>query len=248
MRALAVALAALISTLALAADESSPSRSRFRLGGETVTSVLSGKSLEGTTVFHGQVGFPGLALTLLTGASDKLDVGGRVSFLYAYEGITGLPSTPGIKLQGILRLQLLDRGKINLGVRFSPGIFFYSFPGWTETGLALPLDVAFGYAIAPSLMLNVGLDVPMFIPFGPYGALAAPVLFGGGVEYALDRQLALTVNLRAGPSVPITGNIPIAGPWANVWCVDQFGQLYWCGYYRYNLPAAEALIGISYKL
>jgi hypothetical protein len=98
-------------------------------------------------------------------------------------------------------------------------------------------------------MLNVGLDVPMFVAFGPLGALAVPVLFGAGVEYALDRQLALTLNLRAGPSVPVTGYGYLYGydPF-DAWCRDPSGGWYRCGYYRAGLPAAEALIGLSYRL
>ena len=249
-----MAVVGLISTVALGQEAPPPSSSRSRsssgFSGGEVTSVLSGKSLGGGTVLHGQVGFPGLSLALLTSASEKLDVGGRVSFLYAYEGITRVPSTPGIKLQGVLRLQLLDRGKINFGLRFSPGIFFYSFPlpGWTETGLALPLDLALGIALAPPLMFNVGLDVPMFVAFGPVGGLAVPVLIGGGLEYALDPQLAVTFNLRVGPSVPVTGYGYIYGDLFNAWCRDGFGNWYRCGYYRTSIPAAEALIGISYRL
>jgi hypothetical protein len=250
------AVVGLVSMVALAQEapppSSSRSRSGSRLGGGEVTSVLSGKSLAGGTVVHGQVGFPGLSIALLTSVGENLDAGGRISFLYAYEGITRLERTPGIKLQGVFRLQLLDREKFNFGLRFSPGIFFYSFPypGWTETGLALPVDLVLGIALAPPLMLNVGVDVPMFVAFGPVGGLAVPVLIGAGVEYALDRQLALTMNLRVGPSVPVTGHGYLFGydPF-DYWCRDASGW-YPCGggYYRTSMPAAEALIGISYKL
>jgi hypothetical protein len=238
--------------VALAQESPPPSRSRSGSsfgGGGNVTSVLSGKSLEGGTVVHGQVGFPGLLLTLLTSASDNIDVGGRLSLLYAYEGITRIQSTPGVKLQGVLRLQLLERGKINFGLRFSPGIFFYSFPGWTETGVALPIDLAFGFALAPQLMLNVGVDLPAFVAFGPAGGLAVPFLLGAGVEYALDRQLALTLNIRAGPSVPLTGYGYVYGfdPF-DYWCWNGFRYVRCGGYYQAAYPAAEALIGISYKL
>jgi hypothetical protein len=215
-----------------------------------MTSVLSGKALGGATVVHAQVGWPGLSASLLTSASDKLDAGGKISLLYAYEGISWIQA-PGIKLQGVLRLELIDRGKINLGLRFSPGIFFYSFrylfQSWSEVGFALPVDLAFGFALSPRLMLNVGLDVPMFWAFGPWGGLAVPVLFGAGVEYELDRQLALTANLRAGPSVPMMGN-------AYSYSYPFYAGAYLCrdasGWYEcYNAyPAMEALIGLSIKL
>jgi hypothetical protein len=41
----------------------------------------------------------------------------------------------------------------------------------------------------------------MFVTFGDFGTLTVPVLFGGGVEYFLDRSTALTFNFRSGPMI-----------------------------------------------
>ncbi len=218
-------------------------------GANRTTSVLSGKPLGSGTVVHGQIGWPGLSFTLLTSGGDRVDFGGRLSLLYGYEGITRMSGVPGLKLQGVLRLGLLERGRMNLGLKFSPGPFFYFFQGGTEVGLALPIDLALGLALSPKLMLSFGLDVPMFAVFGPYGGLAVPVLLGGGVEYALDGQLALTANLRVGPSVPLTGYDYYRYWWDGYWCVDRFGRAYRCGpYYHYSVPAMEVLIGLTYRL
>jgi hypothetical protein len=87
----------------------------------------------------------------------------------------------------------------------------------------------------------------MFVVFGPGGGLAVPVLVGGGIEYALDRDLTLTANLRAGPSVPPTGN-PNYPYWEGYWCTDRLGRLYRCGTYYSTTPALEALIGLTFRL
>jgi len=243
-------LVALFSSVALAqgADASRPPPRQAESGGQ-MSSVLSGKALGSGTLIHGQLGWPSLSATLLTSAGGPLDFGGRFSFLYGYEGITQVAGIPGLKLQGVLRFQLLERGKLNLGLRFSPGVFFYFFPGGTEIGMPLPVDLAFGFAVSPKLMLNLGLDLPAFVVFGPYGGLAVPPLAGGGLEYAVDRQLALTLNLRAGPSVPLTGNSYSFMLWQGYWCFDALGRPYRCGaYYSLSAPAMEALFGLTYRL
>jgi len=217
-------------------------------GGGQMTSVLSGKSMGSGALVHAQIGFPGLSVALLTGGGP-LDIGARFSLLYAYEGITVLTRIPGIKLQGVVRMQLLDRGKLNLGLSFSPGLFFYFFPGDTEIGLPLPVNLVLGYAVSPKLMAHLGVDLPIFAVFGPLGGLAIPVLVGGGLEYAVDRQLALTLSLRVGPSVPLTGNGLAYTYWPGYWCYDLAGNPYRCGpYYSFGAPAMEGLFGITYRL
>jgi hypothetical protein len=199
------------------------------------------------SIVHAQFGWPGISASLLESASRNIDIGARLSLLYAPEGITVLAGNPGLKLQGLLRLELLERGRINLGLEFSPGFFFYSasyyYPGATLVGLTFPVGLALGFAVSPNLMLSLGLDMPFFLAFG-YD-VAVPVRVGAGLEYALDRSLALTLSVKAGPS-------PYGG-WAYGLdtCYDQFGRPYACGpgrYYYYTAPVAEALIGVSYRL
>jgi hypothetical protein len=208
-----------------------------------MTSVLSGKTLGGGSVVHAQFGWPGISATLLTSASQNIDVGARVSLLYAYEGITSYSGNPGLKFQGVLRLGLLERGKLNLGLEFAPGFFVYSeYRAWgyyrgALVGLTLPVGLAFGFALSPNLMLSLGLDVPIFYAFGDI--VAVPVRLGMGLEYALDRSLALTLNVKAGPS-------PYG--WYGRWdyCWDPYSRSYYaCGDYSYS---GEALIGLSYRL
>jgi len=244
MRRFQVGLVALLSSVALAEQGGAAS------GGQ-MTSVLSGKALGSGMVVHGQAGWPGLSVSLLTAAGGgPLDLGGRFSVVYAYEGITQTAGVPGLKLQGVLRLQLLDRGRFNLGLRFSPGVFVAFFPGDLELGMPLPVDLALGIAVTPKLMVNFGVDVPAFLAFGPYGGLAVPLLLGGGVEFAIDRQLAITVNLRAGPSVPLTGSGYAFPYWTGYWCLNPAnGRVVQCGpLYSSRIVALEGLFGVSYRL
>ncbi|MGA9520592.1 MAG: hypothetical protein WBV82_03960 [Myxococcaceae bacterium] len=206
-----------------------------------MSSVLSGKTLGSGMAFHGQMGWPGVSATLLGSAGSKLDLGGKFSFNYGYEGITDISTSPGTKLQGVLRLNLLERGKFNLGLRFSPGFFFY-FRNLTVVGMTLPVDLVGGFQLTPQLMLNFGVDLPMFAVFGEYGGFIVPFLVGGGLEYAIDRTLGLTFNLRAGPSAPAG-----VGPYWNYgWYYDRWGRVIRDSLYGW--PAVEAQFGLTVKL
>ena len=58
-----------------------------------------------------------------------------------------------------------------------------------------------GHRDRSALMLNVGMDIPFYVVFGSGGGVVVPVLLGGGLEYFLDRNLAVNFNVRMGPSV-----------------------------------------------
>ncbi|KFA93970.1 hypothetical protein [Archangium violaceum] len=163
-------------------------------------SVLSGQTLGSGTAVTGQVGWPGLSLGLLHGATSRFDIGGKFTFNYGHEGII-TSVVPGLKLQGWMRLMLLQTSRVNVGLTFAPGPFFYFYERYTEVGLTLPIALTVGIPVGSALMLNVGLDIPFYVVFGTGGGVVVPVLLGGGLEYFLDRNLAVNFNVRMGPSV-----------------------------------------------
>ncbi|MFZ5468174.1 MAG: hypothetical protein ACOZIN_01950 [Myxococcota bacterium] len=173
-------------------------------------SVLSGQTVDqGNTVVHAELGWPGLSASLLHGVTPKLDVGGRFNLNYGYEGRVDTVA-PGLKLQGVLRVMLLERDRINLGLEFAPGPFFYFFSAGrgasrTEAGLVMPLALSLGVFASSAILVNVGLELPMYVVFGPSGGFQFPILVGAGAEYYIDQKLALTLNTRMGPTLT-TGN------------------------------------------
>ena len=188
-------------------------------------SVLSGQTLGSGTAVTGQVGWPGVSLGLLHGATSRFDIGGKLTFNYGREGlITSV--VPGLKLQAWMRLMLLQTSRVNVGLTFAPGPFFYFYERYTDVGLTLPIALNVGIPVGSALMLNVGLDIPFYVIFGTGGGVVVPVLLGGGLEYFLDRNLAVNFNVRMGPSV---GSYP---------------GLYGRGSARFTL---EALLGVAYK-
>ncbi|MCI0569739.1 MAG: hypothetical protein L0Y66_03235 [Myxococcaceae bacterium] len=175
---------------------------RAQAGGGQGWSVLAGQTVgAGRMAVHGQVGFPGLSAGLLGGVADNFDFGGRFTFNYAAEGQTGPGAfIPGLKLQALLRLGLVNTGRFNLALNFEPGPFTYFSRFETYWGLVLPVPgVAIGFPIGSALMINGGLDLPFYVLFG-YGVYF-PVLIRGGLEYFIDRNLALTFNLGFGPTI-----------------------------------------------
>lgn len=190
-------------------------------------SVLSGQTVgQGSTVLEGQVGWPGLSLGVLHGATSRFDVGGKFTFNYGREGIV-TSVVPGLKLQAWVRLMLLENSKLNLGLSFAPGPLFYFYETFTDVGLALPISLTVGIPVGSALMLNAGLDIPFYVIFGSGGGPVFPLLVGGGLEYFIDRSLAVTFNLRMGPTI------------------GAYGDFRGRGSARFTL---EALFGIAYKL
>ncbi|MFY0580272.1 hypothetical protein ACN28S_43895 [Cystobacter fuscus] len=95
-------------------------------------SVLSGQTVgQGANVLNGQLGWPGISLGLLHGATSRFDIGGKFSFNYGREGIV-TSVVPGIKLQAWMRLMLVQTSQVNVGLSFSPG------PSSTSTTTTTP--------------------------------------------------------------------------------------------------------------
>ncbi|WP_224244124.1 hypothetical protein [Hyalangium gracile] len=164
-------------------------------------SLLAGDTVGANqNVLSAQIGWPGLSLGLLHGASSRLDLGGKFTFNYGQEGIVEIVE-PGIKLQGWVRLMLARTPQATLALVFQPGPLFYFHDGDTDVGLALPVSLVAGIPVGSAIMLNLGLDVPFHVYFGSGGGPVFPLLAGGGLEYFIDRSLQVNFNVRMGPSI-----------------------------------------------
>jgi opacity protein-like surface antigen len=163
-------------------------------------SVYSGYTLgQGNTVLAGQLGWPGISATLLHGVTGEFDVGGRFGFNYGLEGMVR-EVVPGIRLQGVARINLVDQQRLGLALEFAPGPIFYFRRSVTQVGMALPVKLSVGIPVGSAIMINAGMDVPMFVLFGTGSYFGIPLLFGGGVEYFVNQNLAATFNVKMGPT------------------------------------------------
>jgi hypothetical protein len=190
-------------------------------------SVLSGQTVgAGANALTAQLGYPGVSVGFLHGLAPNIDLGFRVGFNYGYEGIV-TAVYPGIKAEVRMRIGLLDTGKLNLGLDLGAGGFgYFDRFGGAVAGMSIPVGLKLGIPVASALTAHVAIEAPMFVTFGGLGGLTLPLLFGGGLEYFIDRNFALTFGVRMGPALNPTGYA--FGPRASF--------------------AFEALIGVAFKL
>jgi hypothetical protein len=172
--------------------------------GDAPWSVESGKTVgAGRTVFWGQAGYPGIWAELIHGVDPTLEIGGKLAFNYGFEGIVDL-ETLGLDFQFLLRKAFFDNGKIRIAGRFDPGILLY-FPSSRVTvfGITFPIGVEFGFPVSSEVSINASFALPMYAVVSGGTGFVLPIMFGGGAEFLLEKNLALTFKLALGPSIVI---------------------------------------------
>lgn len=156
----------------------------------------------GNGVLQAEAGWPGIGLTYLHGYNDLTDIGFHVGLNYGFEGTTN--SATGLNLAVPIRRNILPGEQFNLGLHVDPGLTIYSNNGSALVGVGGPIGVVAGYRIDPRLTIDAGVDVPILVSFtNPTGILFGP-LFGGGAEYLVDKNLAVTGRVRVGPEFALT--------------------------------------------
>jgi hypothetical protein len=144
-----------------------------------------------------EAGWPGIGFTWLKGVNDRTDVGLHVGFNYGFEGTAN--SVTGFNFAVPYRHTLGSMGDTTFAFQAQPGLSFYGNNGGVLVGVGGPIGVVAGFQVSPRVTLDVGADVPVLVSFSnPAGFLFGPQ-FGGGGEYLIDRNLAVTARLRVGP-------------------------------------------------
>ena len=96
------------------------------------------------------------------------------------------------------RRTLAISGDTSLAFETQPGLSIYSNNG-AMVGVGGPIGVVGALQVTPQLTLDLAAEVPVLITFtNPTGVLFGPQ-FGGGGEYFIDRNLAVTARIRVGP-------------------------------------------------
>lgn len=167
--------------------------------------VDSGETVgAGQNVLRGQVGFPGLWGDFIHGLDSTTEIGGRLKLNYGVEGIVDLTHFE-MAAQFLARKQFVDTGKVKFALRFDPGILFWTGFGTTTFGITFPIEAQVGFPIDDKVTLNGSFALPMWVTFGDFSAFYFPIMFGGGVEYKLQSNLALTFKLAMGPTIGTNG-------------------------------------------
>jgi hypothetical protein len=172
--------------------------------------VDSGQTVgDGNNVVRAQVGWPGLWLDFIHGASSDFDIGGRFGLNWGlYPGATQ-GSAIGLTFQLMLRKQMFDIGGFKVAFTFDPG-FILEFPGGgTIAGIMFPIGAQIGFPVADKWTVNGSFEIPMYVTFSP-GNFFIPLMFGGGVEYLIQPNLDLTFKLAMGPDIATSGGTSFA--------------------------------------
>lgn len=172
-------------------------------GGNAHWSVLSGRTVgEGTFAILPEVGYPGVSATFFYGTSPKVDVGGRFGFSYGSR--IGLGIAPALEMQGLIKLNLANKGKISFALMTMPGLSFI-FGQPVAMGILFPIYLELGIHPTDALAIVLGMDLEMgvliFLGGGGGVVFAMPIGFGPGLEYKVDDSLSLTLNFRFGPGI-----------------------------------------------
>jgi len=165
--------------------------------------VDSGQTVgDGANVVRGQVGWPGIWLDYIHGIDSTFDIGGRFSFNYGFQGdVSNAPSGVGLVFQLLLRKQFVELAGFKLAGTFNPGFLVYFPTGGSVTGITFPIGAQMGSPIQDKLVLNASLEFPMYFTFGNASYFYFPILFGGGAEYLIQPDLAVTFKLALGPTI-----------------------------------------------
>lgn len=155
----------------------------------------------GENALEAFAGYPSISAGYLRGIASGINVGVRVGFVYGVEGMFR-EAAPGFKAQGLLKLRLLDSGRISMGLTFEPGLLYHStFLQGARVGLTFPIGFRLGIAASSAIAIAVLVDLPMWVEFGTFGGFNLPILTGGGAEYFITSQLAVFVRARIGPTI-----------------------------------------------
>jgi len=150
-----------------------------------------------------QAGFPGVDLMLIHGLDQTTDVNAHVGLNYAFEGLTSNSRFEFTAQVGIRKELLTFGGNVKMSGRFDPGIIIAASPG--QFGLKIPLGLELGIPLSSVMIINASFDLPLYFTFGDFNAFYIPLLFGGGVEYLIQPNLAITGKVKVGPTFVTNG-------------------------------------------
>ncbi|HEY6909056.1 MAG TPA: hypothetical protein VI356_06790 [Myxococcales bacterium] len=169
----------------------------FTPSGDTNWSATAGRTAgDGNSILQAEAGWPGIGLTWLKGVDERTDLGVHVGFNYGLENTSN--NLVGFNFAIPYRHTLGSIGDTTFAFQAQPGVSLYGNNG-VLFAAGGPVGVVAGLRVSPRMTLDLGADVPVLISFtNPTGFLVGPQ-FGGGGEYLLDNNLAVTARVRIGP-------------------------------------------------
>jgi hypothetical protein len=146
-----------------------------------------------------QFGWPSISLGYTHGVSDRADLGVRFDLIYGVESAADVTQL-GVGLRFPLRVTVVRSGRVSLLVHVDPGIKAYTYSD-AQLGLQFPAGLTWSLRAGSSVWIALSFDAPMTVLLTgvPKSTLIVGVQPGLSIEYALDRQLSLSLDTRFGP-------------------------------------------------
>lgn len=169
----------------------------------------SGETMsKGSLMPFGEFGWPDVTLGVAYGITDKIDIGGRLGFVYGPFHNPGLIAF-GMALSVPIRFSLVKGGGVSALIHVDPGL---KFPAFSPVGFGIqfPVGAEVGIHVADHATLQVGLDLPMHVNFVNGAYFNIVPMAGPGFEYHIG-GLAIGLNTRFGASVIAGGGTAGAG-------------------------------------
>lgn len=194
--------------MTVAADEKA---SALVVGGRTVARQRD--ALE-VGIGHGDM----LSIAWRHGVTDRVEAGLAAAGTLGYRGLLFVGggsysgSSLGARIEGRLKVALVDTSVVSLGVSVRPG---FSYSTWRQVGpfsnqidafgFELPVDGRLGFSLSPRTTLGVKLEVPLFLELWSADGSRATVRTSDlawalvpraslGVEYALSERWLLFLS------------------------------------------------------
>jgi hypothetical protein len=142
---------------------------------------------------------------VVVGLGGRFELGVGSGYTYAIQGLTQDSGYDGFTVQLLTRMQVVDAPGFKLAWRIDPGFFVsYDINGSHDKFLFLQLGLALeaGFPIHEAVSVNASLSVPAWVGGSGEGiAIGIPILLGVGLEVHPSRHVALTLTVKAGPTV-----------------------------------------------
>lgn len=200
MRTLSLLVVVLGAGLAFGEEAPAPLPGPAVSSGQRWSVVSPRTAGQGGSVLEAGLGWPGLWVGFLHGVTPQFDLGVRGTFTYGLEGTIAMV-LPGMKVNLLTKVRLLDTGKVSLGVVFEPGPLFSAYPGgYVAWGFSLPIGLRLGIHPVSALTIGVTFDLPFWVQFG-WSSFNVPILTGLGAEYFVDSSLLLFFRTKMGPTI-----------------------------------------------
>ncbi len=202
MRLASLAVAALISTSALAAEPEP-----VVAGAAGHWSVATGETVStDRDAIAFEMGWPGLVFGYLRGLSDRSDVGFKISALYSLENTNSNAFGAGADVP--IRLVVSRHEKVSLGLHIEPGVRLYTKNSQSDFFTRFPVGGVLGIQATPELRLAASADLVMAINWTHTSFFEIGPQFGFAAEYAVDKNILVGLNGHFGPQFYSYSNSP----------------------------------------